>query len=88
MVVNGVWEDTRPVELTKPILDHYISIPDPMPGDPTNRVSYHLRTNISKHDLTTKRFFKTAAQTYAFIRRNGHPMTQCSTSYGCPGHIG
>lgn len=82
-----VKEDNRYVELTKPILDHYISIPEPTADDPNARCSYHLRTNISKHDLTTRRFFKTAAQTYSFIRRNGHPMTSCSTSYGCPGKI-
>lgn len=77
--------EVHQVKLTKPILDHYVSIPNA--GD-DGRTSYHLRTNISKHDLSTKRFFKTAAQTYGFIRRNGHPITECSTLKGCPAHIG
>lgn len=80
--------DDKPVRLRRPIVDHYVSIPEPTADNPTRRVSYHIRTNISKHDFTTKRFFKTAAQTYSFIRRNGHGITECSTYRGCPGRIG
>lgn len=84
----SVYQDHRVVtKLTKPIVDHYVSIPEPTRDDPNRRVSYHVRTNISKHDLTSKRFFKTAAQTYSFIRRNGHGITECSVNRGCPGRI-
>lgn len=75
------------IKLRKPIVDHYISIPEPTADDPNARCSYHLRTNIPKHDLTTKRYFQTAKETYAFIRRNGHPITSCHTGRGCPGRI-